>query len=725
VVFRAISVLAFAAILASAEDAIEVVLRPKGLDANVVNPSEAAVDGKRHLAYLLGRESAALGVLDTKTLALRTVPIPAQGRTMVVYPDTGTVYILHAGTVSVSPPKAEAWKSVVIRESWVMVADPATDGVYIAAGDELLRVGPDATAKTLFRVEGATNLYRIAIDTKRGLVHVVEPQAKPPRVHTRKLPDGAVVSDRDLPIPEDGHALNGFLVHPNSGRLVALFGDGFKGHDNVLQIAPAEKGDFKPFTVKGAMDAQSMIFHPGGDLLFTANDNTGDVSIIDLSKNPPAFVNVKTDGKPNGLSYDRKRDTLWVQTWSTKVVAINVGKRVATGSFEGWSTGHLYKGVAVDEELGRVVAIGGYQGGSCVTVHTVADAKTKTFRTGAAPMDAAWGDGKLWLAMDDERLAVLDPATKAVTDLATPIMMPRAIAFEPKSGQLLVAIGEWVFPNTLYWLDPASKRFTAGPALPRGPIAVGTGSGSAWVLGWADEQLSETPLESKALRKVGAPGTRCWSHRHFATWDKGAVVLRSGPGMIVTAAPGAELLGDKLPDDPTSLAIDAAGNRAWVALGSGPDSGACSVDLTTFAMTKVPFGKGSCDAAFDSTTGAAFFADLADRAVYRVAGEKPERIALPGDFAPDAVAVDPAHCAVYVAARTPGSLALFRILQKDLTVEKVFEGAHPYGADAGKTWYVKCTNTWVSMSRFALDLKASKGALVDYTGGRVVLFTLK
>ncbi|MEK7468511.1 MAG: hypothetical protein AAB074_13960 [Planctomycetota bacterium] len=722
---RAFLALVLAALLASAEEATEVVLRPKGLDANAINPSEAAADGKRHLAYLLGKETAALGVLDTKTLELRTVPIPAQGRTIVVYPETGTVYVLHAGSVSVSPPKAEAWKSVAVGDSWNMVADPSAEGVGAAAGAARARGGPDATVKSLFTVEGAKGLRRIAIDKKRGLVHVEEAQTKPPRVHTRKLADGAVVATREIPIPEDGHALNGLLVHINSGRLIALFGDGFKGHDNVLQIAPAEKGDFKPFTVKGAMDAQHMILHPGGDVLFTANDNTGDVSIIDLSKSPPAFVNVKTDGKPNGLCYDRKRDTLWVQTWSTKIVSVHVGKRVATGSFEGFAGGHLYKGVAVDEELGRVIAITGYQGGSGVTVHTVADAKTKFLRTGAAPMDAAWADGKLWLAMDDDRLAVLDPATKAVTHLATPIMMPRAIALEPKSGQLLVAIGEWVFPNTLYWLDPASRKFTAGPSLPRGPIAVGAGSGSAWVLGWADEQLSETGLENKTLRKVGAPGTRCWSHRHFATWDKGAVILRSGPGMIVSVAPGAEPLGDKLPDDPTALAIDAAGNRAWVAIGSGPDAGACSVDLTTFAATKIPFGKNPCDVAFDPATGAAVFADLADRAVYRVLGEKSERVALPGDFAPDAIAVDSAHGAAWVAARTPDRLALFRINLKDLAVEKVLESAHPYGADAGKTWYLKCTNTWVSMSRFTLDPKTGKGALVDYTGGRVVLFGLK
>ncbi|KAF0244837.1 MAG: hypothetical protein FD180_2139 [Planctomycetota bacterium] len=722
---RTLLALVLAILVASAEDATEVVLRPKGLDANAINPSEAAVDGKRHLAYLLGKESAALGVLDTRTLALHSVPIPAQGRTMVVYPETGTVYLLHAGSVSVAPPKAEAWKSATVGDGWIMVADPSADGVWVAAGAELVRVGPDATVKTLFTVEGAKGLRRIAIDKKRGLVHVEEAQTKPPRVHTRKLADGAAVVTREIPIPEDGHALNGLLVHPGTGRLVALFGDGFKGHDNVLQIAPAEKDDFKPFTVKGAMDAQHMMLHPGGDLLFTANDNTGDVSIVDLSKTPPAFVNVKTEGKPNGLCYDKKRDTLWVQTWSTKVVAIHVGKRVAIGSFEGFSTGHLYKGVAVDEELGRVVAISGYQGGCGASVHTVADAKTKFLRTGAAPMDAAWADGKLWLAMNDDRLAVLDPGTKAVTDLATPIMMPRAIALEQKSGQLLVAIGEWVLPNTLYWLDPASKKFTAGPSLPRGPIAVGAGSGSAWVLGWADEQLSETPLQTKVLRKVGAPGTRCWSHRHFATWDKGAVILRSGPGMILSATPGAELQGDKLPDDPAALAIDAAGNRAWVAIGSGPDAGACSVDLTTFAATKIPFGKGACDVAFDPATGAAMFADLADHAVYRVMGEKHERVALPDDFAPDAITVDSPHGAAYVAARTPDRLALFRISLKDLAIEKVFEGAHPYGADAGKTWYVKCTNTWVSMSRFALDTKSGKGALVDYTGGRIILFALK
>ena len=125
---------------------------------------------------------------------------------------------------------------------------------------------------------------------------------------------------------------NGLLCPPE-GRVVALLGDGFKGGDNLLLIAPAESGDFKPFTVTGAKDAQHAIFHPGGDLLFTANDNTADVSIVDLSKDPPAFQQVKTEGKPNGLSYDRKRDTLWVQTWSTKIVGVGAGKKAVTGGF--------------------------------------------------------------------------------------------------------------------------------------------------------------------------------------------------------------------------------------------------------------------------------------------------------------------------------------------------------------------------------------------------------
>lgn len=722
--FRKILALAISTAPLFAEEAQEVVLRPKGVDANVLNPCEVALDGKRHLAYLRGNESAALGVLDVRTLGLRGVPLPAPARTIVAYPETGTVYVLHALSVSVSPAGAGKFVSAPVGEGYVMVADPAADGAYVASGPELARVGPDASLKVVFKLE-AGSVRRIAVDAKRGFVHVEEGGAKPPRIHTRRLADGGAVAMRELPMPAEGYMFNGLLVHPGTGRVVALLGDGFKGGDNILLFAPAEGGDFKPFTVAGAKDAQHAILHPGGDLLFTANDNTADVSIIDLSKDPPASQHVKTEGKPNGLFYDRKRDTLWVQTWSTKIVGVGVAKKAVMGSFEAFSTGHLYRGVAVDEELGRVVAISGYQGGSAVSVFTVADAKTKFLRTGAGPMDAAFAGGKLFLAMNDDRLAVLDPATKAVADLPAPIMLPRALALEPASGQLLVAIGEWVLPNTLYWLDPVSRKFTAGPALPRGPFAVGVSGGSAWVLGWADEQLSETDLAKKTLRKVGAPGTRAWTPRHFAAWDRGAALLRSGPGMFVTAAPGAEPEGCELPGDPAALALDAKNGRAWVAIGEGPDAGACAIDAANLAVKKIPFGKNPCDVAFDLVTGAALVADLADRALYRILADTPERIALPGDAAPDAVAVDSARGAAYAACHMPDRLLVFRIRLKDLAVEKIFDGPHPYGAEASKKTWTRCTNTWVPFSRFVFDAKAGKGALVDYLGGRVVLLNLK
>ncbi|MBI2922737.1 MAG: hypothetical protein HYY18_16920 [Planctomycetes bacterium] len=384
-----------------------------------------------------------------------------------------------------SPAGTGKFASTPVGEGYVMVADPAADGAYLASGPELVRVGPDGSLKILFKLDSGI-VRRIAVDAKRGLVHVDESGSKPPKIHTRRLADGGAVAVRELPMPAEGYMFNGLLVHPGTGRVVALLGDGFKGGDNILLFAPAETGPFEPFTVAGAKDAQHAILHPGGDLLFTANDNTADVSLVDLSKNPPVFQHVKTEGKPNGLFYDRKRDTLWVQTWSTKIVGVGVAKKAVTGGFEAFSTGHLYRGVAVDEELGRVVAISGYQGAS-----------------------------------------------------------------------------------------------------------------------------------------------------------------------------------------------------------------------------------------------AALVADLADRALYRILADTPERIALPFDAAPDAVAVDPARGAAWAAAHMPDRLLVFRIRLKDLAVEKIFDGPHPYGAEASKKTWTRCTNTWVPFSRFVIDGKAGKGALVDYLGGRVVLFNLK
>ena len=47
------------------------------------------------------------------------------------------------------------------------------------------------------------------------------------------------------------------------------------------------------------------------------------------------------------------------------------------------------------------MAISGYQGGSSVSVFTVADRKTTFLRTGAGPMDAAFA-AELFLAMNDD-----------------------------------------------------------------------------------------------------------------------------------------------------------------------------------------------------------------------------------------------------------------------------------------------------------------------------------
>ncbi|MBI2922707.1 MAG: hypothetical protein HYY18_16770 [Planctomycetes bacterium] len=77
---RVLLALAVCAARVFAEEAQEVVLRPKGVDANFLNPCEIALDGKRHLAYLRGNESAALGVLDVRTLGLKGVPLPAPAR---------------------------------------------------------------------------------------------------------------------------------------------------------------------------------------------------------------------------------------------------------------------------------------------------------------------------------------------------------------------------------------------------------------------------------------------------------------------------------------------------------------------------------------------------------------------------------------------------------------------------------------------------------------------
>ena len=276
---------------------------------------------------------------------------------------------------------------------------------------------------------------------------------------------------------------------------------------------------------------------------------------------------------------------------------------------------------------------------------------------------------------------------------------------------MLAGIGEWVFPNTLYWLDAAARKFTAGPQLPRGPFAIAAPGGpSAWVLGWADEQLAEVDLDKRTLRRVALPGTLAWTPRHLAATPECAVVLRSRKPMIIVVRRGEEPRGVDLPAEPAALAL--SDGRAWIAA----EGCVLTVGLEKFDVARVDIGKSPVDVAMDGAT--AVVADIADRALWRMA-EKPERIAL--DAPPDAVA---SHGGVvYVAARTPERLWLLRV--KGGAVEKLFEGAHPYGSEAGVKTFTRCTNTWVPFSRFAFDVKAGRGALVDYLGGRVLLFPLK
>jgi len=317
----------------------------------------------------------------------------------------------------------------------------------------------------------------------------------------------------------------------------------------------------------------------------------------------------------------------------------------------------------------------------------------------------------------------IDPATKAVTEIPTPILLARGLALEPKSKSVLVACGEWVLPNTLYWLDPAAKKFTAGPALPRGPYAIAApGGDSAWVLGWADEQLSEVDLDKRTIRKVPTPRTLAWTPRHLAATSDLVVLLRSQPAAVAVTRRGEEGRMVALPADPAAVAIDAKGNRAWIAGGAGDTAGVWALDLATLDVARTPLGRAPADIAFDDASGDVLVADLEDRAAHRLRGDKTERVAMPGDAAPDAIAVDGARGFAFAACRTSDRMLLARIRLRDLAVETVWEGRHPYGAEAGRKTWTKCTNTWVHFSRLVLDPESAQGALVDYLGGRVIFF---
>lgn len=721
---RTLAILALAG-TCLAETAQEVPLAPKGVGPNLVHPAQVVVDEDAHLAYLLGLESAALGVLDLRTLALRNVPLPAAGKSVWTGGKAGTVYVVHGKGVWVSARRAEAWKDAPVAEPWLSEPDEAADGVYVAAAENFVRVGPDASVTVLFKPLGKPGYRQFAVDPRRGLVHVAENGSTPPVVHTHKLADGAIVASRTLTAAPGGFTLSRIHVEPAAGRVVVLFADHSAKGPSQLLIAPAEKGDFRAVTVPGALDTQHALLHAPSKLLFLANDNSADVTIVDLSADPPGMKNVPAGGKPNGLAYDAKHGRLFVQTWSSKVAMVDVPKRAAAGTFDAFSCGHLYKGVAVDPALGRALAVTGNQGFCGVTVFDLKDGKTRFVKTGTAPMDAVWAGGKLVVATNDDRVVLVDPAGKAPADVACPVQLARALDSDPASGDVVVACGEWVLPNQLCWLDTAKWKFTAGPATPRGPFAVRVGGGSAWTLSWADEQLSETDLEKKTLRKVAVPGTRAWSPRHLLAGKKGAYLLRAQPGVFVSVPRGGEMDGFELPADPASFALDDRETRAFVAGGEGETAGVWIVDLATKKVDTVPLGKAPVDVAFDPASGAAVVADLADLAVFRVDGAKATRAAIPDGAAPDAVAVDPAHGIAFVAARTADRLLLYRVTIKDLAFEKILDAACPYGAEVTSKAWVRSTNSWIPRSRFALDAKLAKGALVDYPGGRVFLFNLR
>ena len=110
---------------------------------------------------------------------------------------------------------------------------------------------------------------------------------------------------------------------------------------------------------------------------------------VDLTRDPPAVVGARTGGKANGLALDTDRGHVWVQTWSERIVAVDVETGEAVGRFEFPSYGHLYRGIAVDPGLGRVVSVSGYQGWSKIAIHEVGSGETKILRTGCGPMDGS------------------------------------------------------------------------------------------------------------------------------------------------------------------------------------------------------------------------------------------------------------------------------------------------------------------------------------------------
>jgi DNA-binding beta-propeller fold protein YncE len=135
--------------LAVIDPATATIVRRVTLDNAVRHPHGIYIDAPNHLAFIAGEESAALGVLDLKTFALRQVlPVGSNPDVLAFDPTRARLYVAaESGIVAVFEERDTALAQLGwYRAPWAhsVAVDPGTHQVYLplanVGGHPVLRV---------------------------------------------------------------------------------------------------------------------------------------------------------------------------------------------------------------------------------------------------------------------------------------------------------------------------------------------------------------------------------------------------------------------------------------------------------------------------------------------------------------------------------------------------------------------------------------------------------